>query len=39
MTVAAQARLGYVIGYFIDAAYGRASIDLFASKVVPELAS
>jgi hypothetical protein len=35
MTVAGQAGLGY----FIDAAYGRASIDLFASKVVPEQAS
>jgi alkanesulfonate monooxygenase SsuD/methylene tetrahydromethanopterin reductase-like flavin-dependent oxidoreductase (luciferase family) len=35
---AGQAGLGYVIGYFIDAAYDRGSIDLFASKVIPELA-
>jgi F420-dependent oxidoreductase-like protein len=28
----------YAIGYFIDAAYDRSSIDLFASKVVPALA-
>jgi F420-dependent oxidoreductase-like protein len=38
----AQARdlgLGYMIGYFVDAAYDRGSIDLFASKVIPELAS
>jgi hypothetical protein len=39
MTVAGQGGLGYVIGYFIDAAYRRAGIDLFGSKVVPELAS
>ncbi len=31
--------MGYAIGYFADAAYDRGSIDLFASKVVPELAS
>jgi F420-dependent oxidoreductase-like protein len=31
--------LGYVIGYFLDAAYDRRSIELFAEKVVPELAS
>ena len=30
--------LTYTIGYFLDAAYDRASIDLFASKVIPELA-
>jgi F420-dependent oxidoreductase-like protein len=30
--------LGYTIGYFIDAAYDRGSIDLFATKVIPELA-
>jgi alkanesulfonate monooxygenase SsuD/methylene tetrahydromethanopterin reductase-like flavin-dependent oxidoreductase (luciferase family) len=30
--------LGYTIGYFIDAAYDRGSIDLFANKVIPELA-
>ncbi len=31
--------MGYAIGYFADAAYDRGSIDLFASKVVPELAA
>jgi F420-dependent oxidoreductase-like protein len=31
--------LGYAIGYFIDAAYDRSSIDLFAGKVIPQLAS
>jgi F420-dependent oxidoreductase-like protein len=30
--------LGYVIGYFADAAYDRGSIDLFAGKVIPALA-
>jgi F420-dependent oxidoreductase-like protein len=30
--------LGYAIGYFVDAAYDRDSIDLFARKVIPELA-
>jgi alkanesulfonate monooxygenase SsuD/methylene tetrahydromethanopterin reductase-like flavin-dependent oxidoreductase (luciferase family) len=30
--------LGYAIGYFVDAAYDSAGIDLFAAKVVPELA-
>ena len=37
----AQARdlgLGYMIGYFVDAAYDRGSIDLFATRVIPELA-
>jgi alkanesulfonate monooxygenase SsuD/methylene tetrahydromethanopterin reductase-like flavin-dependent oxidoreductase (luciferase family) len=29
--------LGYAIGYFADAAYDRASIDLFAYKVIPQL--
>jgi F420-dependent oxidoreductase-like protein len=29
--------LGYAIGYFVDAAYDRASIDLFAEKVIPAL--
>jgi F420-dependent oxidoreductase-like protein len=38
LTKAGQAGLGYVIGYFVDAAYDRGSIDLFASKVIPELA-
>ena len=30
--------LGYAIGNFADAAYDRGSIDLFAAKVIPELA-
>src|SRR5581483_11821694 len=30
--------LGYAIGYFVDAAYDPGSIDLFARKVIPELA-
>lgn len=30
--------LAYAIGYFVDAAYDRGSIDLFAEKVIPELA-
>jgi F420-dependent oxidoreductase-like protein len=30
--------LGYAIGYFLDAAYDRSSIDLFANKVIPALA-
>ncbi|HEY9481971.1 MAG TPA: LLM class F420-dependent oxidoreductase [Micromonosporaceae bacterium] len=30
--------LAYMIGYFVDAAYDRGSIDLFAEKVIPELA-
>jgi F420-dependent oxidoreductase-like protein len=29
--------LAYAITYFVDAAYDRRSIDLFATKVVPEL--
>lgn len=29
--------LSYMIGYFVDAAYDRGSIDLFANKVIPEL--
>jgi hypothetical protein len=28
----------YAILYFVDAAYDRSSMELFASKVVPELA-
>src|SRR5262249_12275357 len=28
----------YAIGYFVDAAYDPRSIDLFATKVIPELA-
>jgi alkanesulfonate monooxygenase SsuD/methylene tetrahydromethanopterin reductase-like flavin-dependent oxidoreductase (luciferase family) len=39
LTEAGQAGLGYAICYFIDAAYDRASIDLFASKVIPELSA
>ncbi|HWF82839.1 MAG TPA: LLM class F420-dependent oxidoreductase [Streptosporangiaceae bacterium] len=38
LTKAREAGMGYVIAYFVDAAYDRAGIDLFASKVVPELA-
>ncbi len=30
--------LSYMIGFFVDAAYDRGSIDLFATKVIPELA-
>lgn len=30
--------LAYTIAYFVDAAYDRSGIDLFASKVIPELA-
>jgi F420-dependent oxidoreductase-like protein len=30
--------LTYAIGYFVDAAYDRGSIDLFAREVIPELA-
>ncbi|HUC59678.1 MAG TPA: LLM class F420-dependent oxidoreductase [Streptosporangiaceae bacterium] len=30
--------LTYAIGYFVDAAYDRNSIDLFAAKVIPALA-
>jgi F420-dependent oxidoreductase-like protein len=30
--------LGYAIGYFVDAAYDPGSIDLFAQRVIPELA-
>jgi len=30
--------LAYTITYFVDAAYDRGSIDLFATKVIPELA-
>ena len=30
--------LAYTIGYFVDAAYDRSSIDLFAQKVIGELA-
>jgi alkanesulfonate monooxygenase SsuD/methylene tetrahydromethanopterin reductase-like flavin-dependent oxidoreductase (luciferase family) len=29
--------VAYTIAYFVDAAYDRSSIDLFASKVIPEL--
>jgi alkanesulfonate monooxygenase SsuD/methylene tetrahydromethanopterin reductase-like flavin-dependent oxidoreductase (luciferase family) len=30
--------MSYAIGYFVDAAYDRSSIELFASKVIPQLA-
>jgi F420-dependent oxidoreductase-like protein len=35
---AEQLGMTYAIGYFMDAAYDRSSIDLFASRVIPELA-
>jgi F420-dependent oxidoreductase-like protein len=35
---ASQSGLGYLIVRFVDAAYDRTSIDLFANKVIPELA-
>ncbi len=37
--LAALEKLGmtYAIGYFIDAAYDRSSMELFASKVIPAL--
>jgi F420-dependent oxidoreductase-like protein len=38
LTRARDLGLGYMIGYFVDAAYDRGSIDLFAAKVIPELA-
>ena len=31
--------LSYAIGYFVDAAYDPTSVDLFAAKVIPELAN
>jgi F420-dependent oxidoreductase-like protein len=37
LTTADQLGVGYLIGHFLDAAYDRSSIDLFASKVIPEL--
>jgi F420-dependent oxidoreductase-like protein len=38
LTQARDMGVGYAIGYFRDAAYDRGSIDLFAAKVIPELA-
>jgi len=38
LTKAEQTGLGYAIVYFLDAAYDRTSLDLFASRVIPELA-
>ncbi|MET7427112.1 LLM class F420-dependent oxidoreductase [Dactylosporangium sp. NPDC005555] len=38
LTEAGRTGAGYVIARFIDAAYDRTSIDLFAGKVIPELA-
>jgi F420-dependent oxidoreductase-like protein len=35
---AEQFGLSYAIGYFVDAAYDPSSMDLFATKVIPELA-
>lgn len=37
LTKGAQAGVGYAIAYFADAAYDRTSMDLFASRVIPEL--
>ncbi|MEU8258433.1 LLM class F420-dependent oxidoreductase [Micromonospora inaquosa] len=37
LTKAGQIGVGYVIGRFIDAAYDRRSMDLFADRVIPEL--
>jgi F420-dependent oxidoreductase-like protein len=34
---AGELGVAYTIAYFVDAAYDRSSIDLFASKVIPEL--
>ncbi len=38
LTQARELGLGYAIAYFLDAAYDRSSIELFASQVVPALA-
>ncbi len=38
LTQARDLGMSYAITYFVDAAYDRSSIDLFASKVIPELA-
>jgi len=38
LSQASDLGLGYAITYFLDAAYDRSSIDLFAEKVIPELA-
>ena len=38
LTEMAELGMAYAITYFIDAAYDRSSIDLFATKVIPELA-
>ena len=38
LTEARAMGLTYAIGYFVDAAYDRSSIELFESKVIPELA-
>jgi alkanesulfonate monooxygenase SsuD/methylene tetrahydromethanopterin reductase-like flavin-dependent oxidoreductase (luciferase family) len=38
LTAMREIGLGYAITYFVDAAYDRSSIDLFASKVIPEFA-
>jgi alkanesulfonate monooxygenase SsuD/methylene tetrahydromethanopterin reductase-like flavin-dependent oxidoreductase (luciferase family) len=38
LTKAGRTGLGYLITRFLDAAYDRSSIDLFTTKVIPELA-
>ncbi|HKR71593.1 MAG TPA: LLM class F420-dependent oxidoreductase [Streptosporangiaceae bacterium] len=38
LTEMGELGMEYAIAYFIDAAYDRSSIDLFATKVIPELA-
>jgi F420-dependent oxidoreductase-like protein len=38
LTAAQELGLTYAINYFVDAAYDRSSIELFAEKVIPALA-
>jgi F420-dependent oxidoreductase-like protein len=38
LTAAGTLGLSYAIAYFVDAVYDRASIDLFAERVIPALA-
>lgn len=38
LTEANRLGLSYAIGYFLDAAYDRTSVELFARRVIPELA-
>jgi F420-dependent oxidoreductase-like protein len=37
LLAAKRAGMGYAIGYFVDAAYDTASVDLFAREVIPAL--